>query len=144
MTPGSRRPRGDWTTRWMAECPRESELSDGSAQEKTLEAAFFQKLRGAPVLTSDRDRQGPLWGLAGTAKELEASDLPSSCCRVPCVTGLGLGADLCRSGGGESCSRAGLPDSNGDERVPGSQKLGHKHVVSGVRRAVRRACPSKS
>ncbi|KAI4580391.1 hypothetical protein MJT46_001759 [Ovis ammon polii x Ovis aries] len=47
---------------------------------------------------------------------------------VPCVTGLGLGADLWGSGGGESCSRAGLPDSNGDGRVPGGQKLGPKHV----------------
>ena len=60
----------------MGECPRESELSDGSAQEKTLEAAFFQKLGEALVLTSDGDRQGLLWGLAETAKELEASDLP--------------------------------------------------------------------
>ncbi|KAG5214482.1 hypothetical protein JEQ12_000058 [Ovis aries] len=47
---------------------------------------------------------------------------------VPCVTRLGLGADLWGSGGGESCSRAGLPDSNGDGRVPGGQKLGPKHV----------------
>lgn len=28
----------------MGESPRESELSDGSAREKILEAAFFQKL----------------------------------------------------------------------------------------------------
>ena len=57
---------------------------------------------------------------------------------------LGLGAVLWGSGGGESHSRAGLPDSNGDGRVPGDQNLGHKQVMSGVRRAVRSGCPSKS
>ena len=46
MTPGARRPRGSWTMRWIGECPRESELSDGNALE-TLKAAFFQKLREA-------------------------------------------------------------------------------------------------
>ena len=86
-------------------------------------------------------------GLAGTAKELEASDLPpprgeprAPAAGCPVSPGSGWGSPLGVWGWGE-LFQGWAPRQQWGWKSPGGQKLGHKHVVSGVWRAV---CPSES
>ena len=132
--------------RWIGECPRESELSDGNALE-TLKAAFFQKLREARVLASDGDRQELLWDWRGQQRSLRPATSPhpggshghplqGALCHRARAGGSPLGV----WGWGE-LFQGWAPRQQWGWKSPGGQKLGHKHVVSGVWRAV---CPSES
>lgn len=150
--PGAAGPHGGW-----GRVPERASLVTGVLGRRSSRLCSSRNSE-KPSKRSNGERQGLLWGLAEATKELEASGLPPArgeprgtkhgatraCRRAPCVAACRPGAVLWGSAGGESRSRAGLPDSNGHGRVLGDQNLGHKHVVSGVQRAVRRGCPSKS
>ena len=121
QVPGGRR--GSWTTGWVVESKR----SDRRAWEKPLAAVLLQKLGETLVLTMMETGQGHQRRLR-PAKPPGGRTAPKTegmctCWWGPCVTELG-GLSSGGLGDGGRSSRAGVPDSSGDGRIPGGQKLG--------------------